>query len=337
MAPTPRTASSRSHRRRRARSAVAVVALVGLVAACGGDDGNGGAAAGAGDVSVVATTTVLGDITAAVVDCAGGDSATLMPAGVDPHDFAPSSAEVAELVGADLVVANGLDLEAGLQDALDAARRDGAEVLEVAPLVDPIPFGEVGHDDEHADDEHAGDEHGDLDPHVWLDVARMATAAEVVATELGRLTGATEAFATCGDEVAADLMALDEEVRGLLAQVPAERRVLVTDHEAFGYFAEAYGFEVAGVVVPGGSTLASASSAELAELVDTVEREGVTAVFANAAVPSDLVDALSAEVGDTVSVVELFVGSVGPEGSDAATYQGMMRTNAERIAGALGG
>jgi zinc/manganese transport system substrate-binding protein len=137
--------------------------------------------------------------------------------------------------------------------------------------------------------------------------------------------------------VAASLTELDGQVREILDTVPDDRRVLITDHDAFGYLAAAYGFEIAGVVIPGGSTMAETSSQELAALVDVVDDEGVDAVFSNATLSSGLVDALTREVGSSVEVVELFVDSLGPEGSGADTYSGMMLTNAERIAAALGG
>ncbi len=162
----------------------------------------------------------------------------------------------------------------------------------------------------------------------------MAQAAELIGAELAEVTG-EDGYATCGAEVHDALMETDEQVRDILAAVPAEQRVLVTDHDALGYFAQAYDFEVAGVVIPGGSTLAQASSQDLADLVEVIEAEGVTAIFSNNANPTDLVPAVAKEVGTEVEVVELFIGSLGPDGSGAETYAGMVTTNAQRIADAL--
>jgi zinc/manganese transport system substrate-binding protein len=174
-----------------------------------------------------------------------------------------------------------------------------------------------------------------MDPHFWHDAARMAEAAELIGAELAEVTG-DDAYATCGTEVHDALMQTDQQVRDILAAVPADQRVLITDHGAFGYFAQAYDFEVAGVVIPGGSTLAEPSSAELTALVETIKAEGVPAIFSNNADPSDLVPAVAAEAGTDVEVVELFVGSLGPEGSGGETYAEAMTTNAQRIADALG-
>lgn len=267
----------------------------------------------------VATTTMLGSVLDDVVDCGGGTVETLMPIGVDPHDFAASSEQIAHMVSAELVVANGLELEEGLTDAIAAAVLDGGRVLEVAPLVGPIPFG-TGEDS--------------LDPHFWHDVSRMAAAAQVIGVRLAEATG-DPLYSDCGRRTHDALLAVDQEVREILAGIPAERRVMVTDHDAFGYFAEAYDFEIVGVMIPGGSTLAEPSSESVAALVETIVAAGVPAIFANADDSGDLVDAIAAEVGPEVAVVELYVGSLGPEGSGAETYADMQLSNARLIAEAL--
>lgn len=336
---------------RRPTPSVGVLFAAGLVlAGCGSadsDSGTGITPDASGGGLAVATTTMLGDVAGDLMACAGGAAETLMPIGADPHDFSASSDQIARLVDADLVVANGLGLEAGLADALESAKADGATVLEVAPLVDPIEFGgedslsEDGHageeDDEHSEDVHAEDEHehGSLDPHFWHDAARMAQAAELIGAELAELTG-EEAYAACGMQVYDALMETDEQVLDILAVIPEDRRVLVTDHDAFGYLAQAYDFEIAGVVIPGGSTLAEPSSQELAELVEVIETEGVQAILSNNANPTDLVPAVAEEADTDIKIVELFIGSLGPDGSGAETYTGMVTSNAQRIADVLG-
>lgn len=293
----------------------------------------------------VATTTQLGSVLGEITECAGATSSTLMGPGVDPHTFAASSAEVAAMTEAGLVVTNGLNLEEGLTSSIAGAKADGATVLEIAPLVKPLAFApltdshaEAAHtEDEHAHDEaaHTEDEHahGGQDPHFWMDVARMAQAATIMGDALAAETG-DEAFRECGVTVHDSLLQTDAQVREILAEVPEERRILITDHASFGYFAQSYGFDVAGVVVPGGSTDAEPSSEELASLVRTIRATGVPALFSNTAVSSTLIEAVAAEVGD-ITVVPLYVGSVGPEGSGAETYATMMLANAQLIADAL--
>jgi len=162
---------------------------------------------------------------------------------------------------------------------------------------------------------------------------RMATAAQLMGEELAAENGA--AYAECGAQVADEIRTAEAEVRALLESVPVDQRVLVTDHDALGYLADTYGYEVAGTVIPAGTTLAEPSSADLADLVATIQDEGVRAIFTNTADPSALADAVAAEVGTDVQVTALYVGSVGEPGSGAEDYISMMRTNAERISSTL--
>jgi zinc/manganese transport system substrate-binding protein len=314
---------------------VVLSVLMALGAACGDTDAAGGA------TTIVATTTVLGDVAGEIA----GDDATvrvLIPVGADPHDYQPSSQDVAAIQRADLVVANGLGLEDGLVDVLDAAVADGARVLEIAPGVDPLPFGEHlddDHDDDHGDEaaleeDAGGHDDGNEDPHVWLDPLRMADAAGLIAAELAAVDGSVD-WGARAEAYAGELRAADAEIVEILRAVPDANRKLVTNHDALGYFADRYGFEVIGTVVPGGATLAEPSSAELAALVEEIEAEGVRAIFAETTEPSVLADAIAAETGGTVEVVELYTGSLGEPGSGADTLIGMLITNARRIAEAL--
>jgi len=290
----------------------------------------------AGGASVVATTTMLGDVTSEIVLCAGGNVEVLMPNGVDPHDFSASSDQIASMIGADLVVVNGLGLESGLTDSLANATSDGANVFEVAPVLDPIEFGAGSHSEESHSDEEGHDDHGSLDPHFWFDMNRMATAAELIGAELTTATG-DDAYTTCAQATATQIRAAEGDVRALLESVPADQRILVTDHEALGYLADVYGYEIAGTVIPAGTTLAEPSSADLAALVATIKAEGITAIFSNTSSPTALAEAVAAESGTNIKVIPLYVESLGEPGSPAATYVDMMRTNAQLIAEGLQG
>ena len=162
---------------------------------------------------------------------------------------------------------------------------------------------------------------------------RMANAAQIIGDELASTNG--QAYADCGVQVADEIRAAEADVRALLESVPADQRVLVTDHEALGYLADVYGYEIAGTVIPAGTTLAEPSSADLAELVAVMRDEGVDVIFANTANPTALAEAVAGEVGGNTQVVSLFVESLGEPGSGAEDYISMMRTNAELISGAL--
>ncbi len=297
---------------------ISLLIAVGL-GACGGET----AARDEGPL-VVATTTILGDL---VSQIAGSEASVevLMPIGADPHDFQASAAQIAMVNRADLVVANGLGLEEGLQDALESARSDGIVVLELGPQLDPLLFR----------DAMEGGGQAFEDPHVWFDPRRMAVAARLVGEGLEavdpsvRWVARAEAYAT-------ELEALDQRISDLLSAVPADRRKLVTSHESLGYFAQRYGFEVIGVVIPGGSTLSDPSSGELARLIDVIRAEGVRVIFSETTQSSSLVEAVASELGEGIIIVDLYTGSLGEPGSGADTLIDMLTTNAKRIAGALG-
>lgn len=302
---------------------------------------------------IVATTSILGDVVSQVV----GDAAeveTIMPAGSDPHDFEASAQQVAALEKADLVVANGLELEQSLIDPLQNAEDTGIPVFHATDHVETIPFGEHGeehgHDEggeheseeEHADEggEHADEggehahEHEGGDPHFWQDPTRMAEAVRALGTELDELTSGTE-MSAAAEEYASSLDDLDTEVAALVEEVAEKRRILVTNHDAFGYFADGYGYEIVGTVIPSGSTNAEPSAQELAELAETIREADVPAIFAENTVEPRTAEALAAEVGSDVEVAELYSDSLGQDGSGAETYVTMIRTNAETISSAL--
>lgn len=306
---------------------IAAVVIVGLIAAsasaCDSDPPNDKA------VQIVATTTIIGDVVRNVVGGAGKVE-VLMPVGVDPHDFQPSSQQVAAIQRADLVVANGLGLEEGLQDVLEAAASDGVRVWEVGPDIDPRGYAESAEGDPHDDDHGVGD----LDPHFWLDPLRVARAATLLGDQLAEVAPDPD-WSAAASAYGAELVAVDEDSIDALAVVAPSNRKLVTNHRSFGYFADRYGFEVVGTVIPGGATLANPSSAELASLVGTIEREQVPAIFSENVEPDVLATAVASEVGYAVAVVELYTGSLGEPGSDGDTLIKMLESNTARIAEAL--
>ena len=305
--------------------------------------------------TIVATTTILGSVAQQIAQCAGNTEVeVLMPLGVDPHDYQPSSAQLAAVADAGFVVANGLFLEESLVEPLEDLEAGGGTVFRMATLINPLPFG--AHDSaednsaEKSDDSHDhgndhGDDHGDEqaedhdhdhgsdDPHFWMDMNRVATGTEALGEELGAQYGPE--FSVCGEQVADAIRSAEQEMIDILDAIPEERRILVTDHDALGYFADRYGFDVAGVVIPGGSTLAEASSQDLAELVERIEALGLKAMFGNFHAPSDLLEAVAEESGG-IDVVPLYIGSIGQPGSEQESYQEMMLYDARQIAQALG-
>ena len=192
-------------------------------------------------------------------------------------------------------------------------------------------------DDEHSDEEHDDHDHEGADPHFWTDPTRMASAVDGIVDFLtAEVPGldAAELEASAATYVG-QLEALDDEVTDLVGAIPDDGRILITNHDAFGYFADRYGFEIVGVVIPGGGTTGSVSAGELAGLAELIEDEGVAAIFSETTTSDELITVLADEVGREIDVVELYSGSLGEAGSDGATYLDMVRTNAQRISAAL--
>ena len=194
------------------------------------------------------------------------------------------------------------------------------------------------HDDHEDEDGHHDHDHGSEDPHVWLDPVRVAQAVEGLAAVLVEEHGLDAGrISACVDAYVAELAELHEDITDTLEAVPAASRKLVTNHDAFGYFADRYNFEVIGTVIPSVSTLAEPSPASLEALAELIEETGVPAIFSEYLSHSRDVAAALADRLDGVSVVSLYSGALGPEGSGAETYLAMMRVNAQTIADALGG
>ncbi len=290
---------------------VALLLAIGVtVSGCGA-----GVDAGEGR-AVVSSTTILGDVVSRLVDPATGVD-VLMPPGADPHDFRLSAQAAASMRTAALVVVNGLGLEEGMADALAAARDDGVEVVEVGDLVEPRLLSEGGAPD----------------PHVWLDPVRMAEAVPILGRRLEE--AGVEGAVGRAEDYRRMLLATVADMRTILAAVPPERRRLVTNHDSFGYFADRFGFEVIGVVIPGGSTLAEPSAAHLDELARLIQLNEVPAIVAESGERVVLAESLADDLGGEVEVVTVHAAGLAPEGEGPATYLDMLRTLAATIAEGL--
>jgi ABC-type Zn uptake system ZnuABC Zn-binding protein ZnuA len=305
-------------------TAIALAAL--LAAACGdGDDG----LSDDGRLAVVATTTQIADMARNVA----GDRAvvrSLLPANADAHDFEPTPRDVEKVADAGVVLEHGLGLDPWVENLVDQSGTD-ATVVVVTEGVTTMA-GTAHHEDEDEGDQH---EDGVTDPHVWLDVANARVMVEhirdalVAADPEGRAT--YEANATT---YLAELAEMDGWIREQIATIPPPGRKLVTNHDAFGYYVHAYGLELVGAVIPSLDSQAQPSARETAQLIDRIRATGVKAIFTEASINPDLARQLADEAGVMI-VDNLYSDSLGPEGSGAETYAGMMRSNTEKIVEAL--
>ncbi len=326
-------------------------------AACGGGDGpvyeENVPVTAESETVILATTSILGDIVRNVA----GERArvdVLMPSGIDPHEFEPSIEQVNSLYRVNLVVSNGMRLEEGMTEVLDIAMSEGVNLFELGTTAvgaggltgedleegeHEEHEGEAGHDEgEHDHEGEAGQahahDHGGVDPHFWLDPILVAEGALALGERLTPFDGSEE-WRAQAQAYADQMTALDAEIREILAVVPPSQRKLITNHDAFGYFAQRYGFQVLATVIPSTSSLAEPSSAHLAELVEMIVEQGVPAIFVENDAAEGVAEAVAAEVGAEVQVVELYAPWLGEPGSGADTLAGMLRVNAQRIAEAL--
>jgi zinc/manganese transport system substrate-binding protein len=271
--------------------------------ACGSDGSQG---AGNGRPVVTATTGILADIAARVAG-PGADVRQLIPDGAGPHDFQLSARERAAAEDSVLLVANGEGLEAGI----------------------PIEEMEVERFEltEHAGDLLSGD------PHVWMDPIRVAAALPALAAALAE---ADPAHAACyrrrADIFAAELTALDAELAALLGTVPPARRKLVTSHDALGYFADRYGFEVVATAFPASGPEAEPGAASIEEVEEAVRAAGVPTVFAEADDDPEALEQIAERAGVAIEP-GLLIESPGPAGS----YAEMLRRDAALVAAGLSG
>jgi len=300
----------------RARATALALLLAALPALAGCS-----ATADDGRPQVVVTTNILGDVVRNLV----GDEAqvtVLMRPDADPHSFEISAREAAGMREADLVVSNGLRLEEGLQQHLDAVADADVETFVAGDHVDVLDY--------------SAEQGGAPDPHFWTDPARVVDVVDALAPALADLEGVDgDAVLAQAEAYRAELEQVDAEMAAAFAGIPEERRSLVTNHHVFGYLAERFDFRVIGAVIPGGTTLASPSASDLDELADAVRTAGVPVIFAESSQPDRLIQVLADEAGLDVSVVPLFTESLTAPGGGAETYLEMQRANTELITSGL--
>lgn len=296
-------------------------------------------------LDVVTTFSILDDLVRNV----GGEaiaSHALVGAGVDSHTYEPAPNDVAILADADLVIAIGLDYEPWLGGLLESSGTSAARVT-VSENVTPLRF-EEGHElaegDDHADeaepegDEHEGEAHGVFDPHIWHDATNAVIMVEAIRDALIAADPAnTTTYEANAAAYIAELDALDAWVMAQVATLPEGQRKLVTSHEALGYYANRYGFELVGTAFGTLSTEAGdPSAAAIASLVAEIQAQQVPAIFAENTSNPDLMEAVAAEAGVTLAPT-LFTDALGAPGSGAETYLDLIRANTETIVTALTG
>jgi len=297
-------------------------------AGCGKGGGAGGPAGSAaeGKPSIVATTGMIADLARQIA----GDLATveaLMGPGVDPHLYKASESDVRRLAEADLVLYNGLFLEGKMGDILGKLGKSRP----VVAIGEAVPEDKLRKPPEFL---------GHPDPHIWFDVSLWALTVPRVTEAIVALLPAQEAALRANAaRLAAQLQELDAYAARRAQEIPAEQRVLVTAHDAFGYFGQRYGLDVYGI--QGISTVSEAGLRDVERVVQVVVDRKIPAIFVESSVPQRTIEAVQAAVRDKGHEVKiggsLFSDAMGAPGTPEGTYDGMVRHNVDTLVDALRG
>ena len=272
-------------------------------------------------LKVLATESFLGDIAQNVA----GERVKveiLIPFSVAPHEFEPKPQDITKIAQSDVLIVNGLGYEAWLKNTLENIT--GQHLLVVASSAispSPDPSGE----------------HPEGDPHMWMNPLNVVKYVETIRDGLSQADPAgKDIYARNAEAYIAQLKDLDEWVKTELNQLSMEKRLLVTNHDALGYFAEAYGFKVVGTVIPGVSDAASPSAQEMAALVETIKSSGAPAIFLDVGENETLAQQIALETGVKV-VSDIYVEGISAPDGPAPTYIDMIKYDVLRIIAALKG
>jgi ABC-type Zn uptake system ZnuABC Zn-binding protein ZnuA len=295
-----------------------LVAAAVLVAGCGDSASLSSSAAAPGAIDVVVTTTQLGDVVRAV----GGDAVAvhqILKPNTDPHDYEPRPKDIQETAGAKLVVTSGDNLDKWMGEVIDNA--GGHPTVVDAGAGRPVTL--PGED--------TGPEASRFDPHWWHDPRNVEYATLRIRDALAKADPkATAKIDASAGAYLAKIGTLDSGIAKCIDTVPVAERKLVTDHDAFGYFAKRYDIDVVGAVIPSQTTQAQPSAGDLAKLTTVIRREGVKAIFPESSINPKLAKAIAHETGASADHT-LYGDTLGPAGSRGATYLSMEVANADAM------
>lgn len=301
--------------------------------------------AAAEPIKVVTSFSILADMTREI----GGEAVEVQPLvgpDGDAHVFQPSPAHTRKLADADLVVMNGLGFEGWMPRLVEASGYAGKTVVASTGVVElkSKEHDEHEHEHGHAHDHdhdhghedaasHEGHDHGPIDPHAWQDLSNGVVYARNIADGLAEADPANaEGYRQRAAAYVAEMQALDAEVKAELATIPQDRRKVVTSHDAFGYFARAYGVEF--IAPEGVSTESEASAADVAAIISQIRAEGITGVFVESITNSRLIEQIARETDAHVGGT-LYSDALSDASGPAPTYLDMFRNNTRKILDAL--
>jgi ABC-type Zn uptake system ZnuABC Zn-binding protein ZnuA len=304
------------------RNSLLLLAVISLFfSACGTGTPSGNGSGGA--LKVLAVESFLADIARNVA----GERIkvdTLIPLGVDPHAYQPTPQDVAKIAESQVLIINGAHFEEWLDKTLQNAGGTHIVIEASSGLASRKPT-----TDEVLDPDRAGD------PHFWLDPTKAIRYVENIRDGLAKADPAgTDIYIANAELYIAQLVELDKWIMAQVSQIPPEKRLLVTNHESFGYFADRYGFTIAGTVIPSTSSEASPSAQQMAALIDHIRKTGIKAIFLETGANSQLAEQIAQETGAKV-ITNLYTHSITEPGGEAPSYIEMMKHNVKLIVEAL--
>ncbi len=304
----------------------ALAAMMMILAGCGSSGDKAPAADGGKKLNVVATTTMLADLSRII----GGDAVEvtgLMGPGVDPHLYQASAGDVSTMQKADVVVYNGVHLEGKMGEIFSNLEKSKKTTIRVSDALDPASLLDF-------------EEDGVVvkDPHIWFDVKNWEKAAKIVADKLSEKDPAhKDMYQKNYEKYLKELQDADAYVAKRAKEVPDDSRILVTAHDAFQYFARAYGFQVKGL--QGVSTASEAGATDVRELANFIVQHKIKAIFVESSVPHKTIEAVQeackAQNWDVKIGGELYSDSLGAPDQKGGTYIGMVKANIDTIVDAL--
>lgn len=274
-------------------------------------------------LKVVAVESFLADIAQNVA----GDRVkidVLMPIGSDPHSFEPTPQDVRKITESNVLILNG----AGFEEFLDRLLENAGGTHQLVETTKGLPSRTLKPNDPH-------DEDNPDDPHMWFDPTRVVKYVENIRDGLTLADPAgAELYKQNADAYIVQLNALDEQIKVQVSALPTENRKFVTDHDTFGYFADRYGFEIVGMLVPSFSTADSTTARGLAQLIDSIRRTNAKAIFLEQSTNPQVAKQISQETGVKV-ITGLYTHSLSDAAGPAPTYLKMMEYDTQQIVDAL--
>ncbi|HEY9609828.1 metal ABC transporter solute-binding protein, Zn/Mn family [Allocoleopsis sp.] len=284
---------------------------------------------------VVATSSVLCDITEKIAQDTV-DLTCLIPAGTDPHVYAPKPSDRKAIEQANLILYNGYGFEADLIKLIQSTNNSAPKVA-VGEIAVSKPLKGEEHEHESREKAAVEQEHGEFDPHVWHDAKNGVRMVEVVLDNLKKLSPKDDAkYISNTEKITRELTQLDTWIKSEISTIPAKQRKLVTTHDSMGYYAVAYGIPIEGAL-QGISTDEKPTAGRVKELVDEIKKASVPTIFAEATINPKLIETVSREAQVNVSTHKLFADGLGERGTVADTYEKMLIANTQAIVTGLGG